>query len=93
MELRHFEVGRLMRSAGSFRTKLGGARCTDRDGCRLFVLCPCRTTRRPGRAGAGARGGRPCRVDEHFSHFFFILRDSFLKGFVIIAPMIMLRNR
>lgn len=80
MDLRRFEIRSLVRSAGSFRTKLGGARCTDRDGCRLFVLRPCRTTRRPGCGAWGrAEGGRVALMNI-FLIFFYFARFVF-KGF------------
>lgn len=67
--------------------KLGGARCIEREGCISISVAhhPLPGAAR-GRPGAGGRGS--CRVDEHFSHFFFILtRIVFKKGFVIIASV------
>lgn len=82
LELSRFMVGEGMRAAGSFRMKLG-ARCNDREG--YMEVCVCLTCHPP--PGAEARGEREqagaagvsCRVDEHFSHFFFIFTRIVFK--------------
>lgn len=89
-----------MRAAGSFRIKTWSREMQrTKEIYRSLFPSSSDATRCLGRWGRGARGrgwerGRvSCRVDEHFSHFFFISRRIvFKKGFVIIAslPLIML---
>ncbi|CAB3220419.1 unnamed protein product [Arctia plantaginis] len=54
MELVLYSLDRELRTAGSFRMKLGGARCTERNSYMRLCCCPSRTP--PGARGKGTWG-------------------------------------